>query len=251
LIFSFFIIISTRRKIVEYSPVLAIFTGVFEFSAAVFAFLSRGRKQVLYPVGLLLLFLAGYQFSEVAVCSNPGNLLYSRIAFFDITWLPVIGLWLIFQLSPPQNKWFRLIPGFYFTAGLALSVWIIADANCISKSVCEVVIARFFSPNPFDTLYGVFYQTGIAFMVFFSVVRMVYTEDKIIRKHLMNLQTGVLGFVLPSLALRVLLDKPGAILPSVMCHFAIILALSLVFVILREKRLFSSSAPDVNYTTIV
>lgn len=235
----------------EYSPILAVFTGIVEFAGAVFAFTSRGRKQVLYPVGMLLLLLAGYQFSEVAVCAAPDNLLFSRLAFFDITWLPVIGLFLVFRLSPPQNKWFKLIPRIYFAAGVAFSIWIFADAGCISKSVCEVVIARYYSPNPFDLLYGIFYQTGLAFMIFSAGVRLVYTEDKIIRKHLMNIQTGTLGFVLPSLALRLLIAEPGGILPSVMCHLAIILAVSLVFVILREKRLLSSSAPDVNYTTVV
>ena len=68
-----------------YSPLLAIVTGIFEFGAAIFAFVSAGRKHILYPAGLILLLLAGYQFAEVAVCSQPENLFFARVAFFNIT----------------------------------------------------------------------------------------------------------------------------------------------------------------------
>jgi len=44
----------------SYSPLLAILSGFFEFAAAIFTFLSPGRKRILYPVGLLFLLLAGY-----------------------------------------------------------------------------------------------------------------------------------------------------------------------------------------------
>jgi len=97
---SFIIHAKISIKIMDYSPVLAIATGLFEFAAAVFTFLSSGRKRILYPIGLLFLLLAGYQFSEAAVCANPDNLVLSRLAFSDITWLPPLGLWLVYQLSP-------------------------------------------------------------------------------------------------------------------------------------------------------
>jgi hypothetical protein len=56
------------------------------------------------------------------------------------------------------------------------------------------------------------------------------------RKHWANLQTGLLGFLLPALAVRLLLAESDGILPSVMCHFAAVLAASLFFLVLRERR---------------
>ena len=105
-----------------YSPALAIATGIFEFIAAMAAFFSPGRKRILFPTALLFLILAGYQFSEVAVCAHPGNLLFSRLAFFDITWLPAIGLWLVFVTSDPKHRWVKVFPLGYFAAGLGFSI---------------------------------------------------------------------------------------------------------------------------------
>ena len=224
---------------IGYNPGLAIATGVFEFAAAGVAFLSPGRKRILNPMGIIFLILAGYQFAEVAVCSNPQNLWYARLAFFDITWLPPLTLWLVFQLSSPKNKWLLILPAGYFVSGLALSLWIFSDSSCITKSVCELVIARYTHPSPFDLIYGIFYQTGLALLVFWIAAAMVYAGDIMTRKHLANLQTGVLGFIFPSLAVRILMPESSGILPSVMCHFALILAVSLCFIIVRERKSLS------------
>lgn len=220
----------------EYSPLLAIITGVFEFTAAFFVFFSPGRKRILYPIGALLLILAGYQFLEVAVCSNPGQLLFARVALFDITWLPPLTMWLGLQLIAARKKWMVFIPLSYFAIGLALSFWVIVDPNSVTKSVCEIVIARYISPNLFDIVYAIYYQSGILVLIFGTAVGLAYGADLVLRKHLANLQVGILGFVLPSLVVRILVSNQRGITASVMCHFALILAVSLVFLVFRERR---------------
>ena len=121
-------------------------------------------------------------------------------------------------------------------AGAVFAVWIFVDANAVTKSVCQTVIARYFSPHPFDLAYGFYYQSGLAVLIFGCAAAMVKAEYTTARKHIANLQTGVLGFMLPAMAVRVLIDEPTGILPSVMCHFALVLAVSLVFLIARERR---------------
>jgi len=49
--------------------------------------------------------------------------------------------------------------------------------------------------------------------------------------------------MIPSLAVRVLMPGPGDILPSVMCHFAILMAASLVAMAARERRLAAQRTP--------
>lgn len=228
----------------SYYPLLAIITGIFEFAGAIFAFVSAGRKRILYPVGLILLLLAGYQFAEVAVCAQPENLIFARVALFDITWLPVLGIWLVYLLANPKRKWLISVPILYFTAGLVFSLWILLDASSITKSVCHIVIARYTTLNPFETTYGVFYQLGLAIAVFGAAASMVYAQDSVARKHLANVQTGILGFMLPSFIVRLLVSDPGGILPSVMCHFALILAVSLCVLVVRERRSSLSTAQE-------
>ena len=226
----------------EYSPILAVVTGCFELLAALYTLTGPGRKRILYPVGLILLLLAGYQFAEVAVCANPGNLSLSRLSFFEITWLPPVGIWLIALLIRPGRKWLKAAALAYFTAAAAICVWISADAGCITKSVCQVVVARYFQSSLFEIVYGVFYQSGLAVMVFGAAAGMAQADDIVLRKHLANVQVGVLGFMLPALVLRFLVREPLGILPSVMCHFALVFAVSLVALVVRERRLQSHPA---------
>lgn len=221
-----------------YSPVLAVVTGALEFSAGIWLFLrpGGGRKRILYPIGLIFLLLAGYQFAEVAVCSRPEVGALTRLAFFDITWLPPLALWLGSQWSPPRTRWLRTAALVDFALALGLSIWIFADPGAITRSVCFTVIARYVYSSSFDIVYGIFYEGSLGVLIFAAAAAMASVEDAALRKHWANLQAGILGFILPALALRTLIaEKPG-ILPSVMCHFALVLAVSLFFVVLRERK---------------
>lgn len=220
----------------EYSPVLAAVTGGLEVLAAVFTLSSPGRKAVLRPVAVILFLLAGYQFAEIAVCANPGALALSRLAFFVILWLPPFGIRLVVSLDERRAKGLRAVSWFYFAAATGLAIWILADPGCITRSVCQVVLARYFPKAAFDIAYGVFYQTGLLFMVFAAGALMVSAADAFARKHLGTVQLGVLGFMFPAMAVRVLAKEPAGLIPSVMCHFAIVLAASLVVLMIRERR---------------
>ncbi len=225
----------------EYSPILAGITGAFEVLAAVYTLTGPGRKRILRPVGLILLLLAGYQFAEVAVCSNPGALTLSRLSFLVITWLPPAGLWLVVVLDARGRTWLRAASLFYFAAGAAMCVWILVDPRCITQSVCQVVIARYFHSSLFDIVYGVFYQSALVAIVFASAAGMAAAGDPVARKHLADVQLGVLGFMFPALAVRFLTPEQPGLLPSVMCHFALIFAGFLVALVIRERRLAAKS----------
>lgn len=221
-----------------YSPLLAIITGILEFAAGGWVFLvpGRGRKRILYPTGLILLLLAGYQFAEVTVCSKPGAKLFTQMAYFNITWLPPIGLWLLSQISRPKMRWLKYAALIDVAAAAGLMAWIVAAPQVITKSVCQTVIARYYLGSSFDLAYGIFYQSGLTLLIFGSAAGMASTEDPVLRKHWANVQVGILAFVLPALYVRLMTRDELNLLPSVMCHFALLLAVSLFFLVLRERK---------------
>jgi hypothetical protein len=184
----------------------------------------------------ILFLLAGYQFAEVAVCARPSAMILSRLAYLVITWLPPLGLWLAAVLAARGGKVLRPVSLGYFAAAGGLSVWILADPGLVSRSVCELVLARYFPAAPFDVVYAAFYQTGLLAVVFGSGLAIASSDDAVARKHLANLQMGVLGFMFPAMAVRLIVAGRGDMLPSVMCHFAVILAASLVGLVVRERR---------------
>ena len=219
-----------------YSPILSLVTGIFEIAAAVWAFKSCGRRSILFPVGLILLFLAGYQFAEVVVCANPGSILAARITFCNILWLPPLSIWLLFQLTRPQKQWMRIVAIGYFGIAVVLAVWIFLDSNFVTKTVCSVVIAKYDNPTLLYNFYCVYYQIGLAGMLFGSAAGMAYTADPVLRKHLADFQAGTLDFILPSMLVLISISESQGKMPSVMCHFALVLAIFLVIMIARERR---------------
>jgi hypothetical protein len=227
----------------EYSPILALVTGALEVAAGAYALLSPGRKTVLRPVAVLLFLLAAYQFAEVAVCSNPAALAYSRLAYVLITWLPPCALLLAVTLDGRRSKALRTATVVYFAAAAGLCAWILADHSVITRSVCNLVLARYFQATVFSIVYALFYQSGLLWVIFGSGKARAASRDATARKHLAGLQMGVLGFMIPAIAVRVLTPGPGDILPSVMCHFAVIMAASLVVMAVRERRLAGQKTP--------
>jgi len=220
----------------DYSPVLAIVTGILEVAAGVYALTGPGRKMILRPVAVLIFLLAGYQFAEVAVCAAPASLAYSRLAYLVISWMPPFALRLAVVLDARRKKILGPVALFYFAAAAVLCAWILADAGAITRSVCDLVLARYFVATPFAIVYGLYYQTALLWIVFGSGMAMASAADAVRRKHLANLQMGVLGFMFPAVAVRVLVRGPGDILPSAMCHFALLLAASLVSLVARERK---------------
>ena len=220
----------------SYSPLLALVTGILEFFGAVFTLLSPGRKRILMPTALIFLLLAGYQFAEIAVCAAPDNLLFTRLAYLGISALPPLGLWLMVQLISPRRGGLAVLPLVWFAAAALIVGWIFVEPACVTKSVCQVVIARYFHPPIFEVLYGLFFQAGLAVLMFGTTAGLAGAEDPVLRRHLASLQAGLLGFVLPSLAVRILLREPQGVLPSVQCHLALVFAVFLFILVLRERR---------------
>jgi predicted branched-subunit amino acid permease len=74
-------------------------------------------------------------------------------------------------------------------------------------------------------------------LIFWPAFTMAGVGDPNARSHLASIQSGVLGFVLPSLFLRLFVKEPAGLMPSVMCHFAVTLAVALAVLVSRERRL--------------
>ena len=222
-----------------YSPTLALVTGVFEVIVAVWAFTSRGRRHILVPAGLILWFLAGYQFAEVWVCANPANTTAARLAFVDIVWLPPLGLWLVLRLSGRARSWIEYAVLGYFAAAGVLSVWIFVAQDFVAGSVCEVVIAWYDNPTVLYDVYCAFYQLGLVAIVFGAASGLAWSDDGVLRRHLADVQMGTLGFVLPAMLVRISLSGLEGAVSSVMCHFALVLAVFLTRLIFRERRFAS------------
>jgi hypothetical protein len=221
----------------EYSPVLALATALFEVGVAVWALRGPGDRSIVRTTAAILFLLAGYQVVEVAVCANaaaPGAL--PRLAFLDVTWLPPLGLVLVAQLHRPRSRVFHAAGRTMLAAALGIAAWIALDRSFATASVCSAVYARYMHVMPQFGIYAGFYWVGLFGMVVFSGYGAKTSVDPHRRRLLAQVLFGTVGFVVPAVIVSWFAPTASGALPSIMCHFALVLAVFLARMIALERR---------------
>lgn len=221
----------------NYSPVLSIITALFEILAAVWALLGAGRKKIIYTSSVLLLLLAVYQILEVVICTAPqSSIFFSRLAFIVIAWLPPTAILLIAQLFPTKKKAIYWFTGLTFTLALLISIWLLIDKSFVTGSVCSIIFARYSNPMPQYIIYAGFYHLGMLGMLFLSAHGVIICKDHEQRLLLGQMLMGSLAFILPSLITVIAIPYTKGALPSVMCHYALLLAIFITRLLYLERR---------------
>lgn len=228
----------------EYSPILAVATAVFEVIVAgwVLAFRPRGtaagetgcriglsdRRAIARTTGAILLLLAGYQITEVVICADVGAAGFlPRLAFLVVTWLPALGILLIAQLRRPTSRILYGSALAMLVAAAGIVTWIVVDRSFATASVCNAVFARYAHVQPRFQLYAGYYWLGLLAMIALSTYGVFTSTDLHRRRLLSHVQAGTLGFVVPSILTSLFVPTAQGALPSIMCHFALILAIFL------------------------
>lgn len=220
----------------NYSPILSLITAAIEVAAALYGILRIKKKDpVHWSIIAILFLLAGYQILEALNCSPGLSGMFSRAAFIDITWLPPLGL-VFLALAIPRNS-ARIIAGLYVIAGLAFSIWYAFFDTSVILSHCDTVIAVYTNAVPGRWFYAIFYQSGILLLIispFFYRRKMLEAIGTLSMRSIRYFQLGVLGFMVPSLITAAIFTSLQRAMPSLMCHYALILA-GFLFLILRNS----------------
>jgi len=221
----------------DYSPGLAIATACFEIAVAVWALRGPGERAIIRTTGAILLLLATYQIIEVSICSNVSAAGFlPQLAFIAVTWLPPLGLILIAKLYRPRSRMLYRNAYSMLAVALGIVVWIALDRGFVSVSVCTAVFARYNTATPRFMLYSGFYWLGLLGMILFSGYGVKTCIDCHRRRLLFQVFAGTLAFVVPSLLASYFVPPARGALPSVMCHFALLLAIFLTRLIYLERQ---------------
>jgi hypothetical protein len=123
---------------------------------------------------------------------------------------------------------------YLFCAVLAAGIAI--QKTFVSESVCMIVFAQYTNPTPLYRLYGIFYQSGLFSMLLLSAYGVTVCDDHRQRLLLGQVLLGSIAFIFPALVAVAVLPIAKDALPSIMCHFALLLALFLVRLLTIERR---------------
>lgn len=220
-----------------YSPVLSILTAILEIAIIIWALTWGKRNKIIYVSCAILLLLSLYQILEVMVCLNQSDsLLFARLGFLVITWLPVLGLLLICFLFPYRSSFLLRFVQLMMLSAFLLNIWIISSSGFLEATVCKIVFAQYAKMQPQFLIYGGYYQLGLLSMLVMSTLGIIQTDDHRKRLKLGLILLGSTVFIFPAMLLVIIFPPAQGALTSALCHFALFLALALAALLVVEKK---------------
>jgi len=216
------------NKMYCFSPPVMIVTFVIEVGCALYAALRYKMTTITRLAVVLLLCLALFQFAEFNVCEgtfNLGSLVWARIGCVAITLLPPLGLHMTTLIA---NKKYPLLVTLGYVSSLIFLYTFITAGGGIESQQClgNYVI---FNIAKWANVPYLFYYYGWL-LVTVGLAWKWGREMKVYSKRisLYALAVGYLAFVVPTTAANIINPTTVAGIPSIMCGFAVILALMMI-----------------------
>ena len=207
---------------------------IIEFGLLLFIVVKNRKHPQFVWILLIMIFLQAYQLMEFLMCIGIDPNIIGRMGLVAITFLPPLGILLTSDICDLKH-WINW-SGIVFAVGL--SIYYSVVPNAFTELTCNPFYATY--TYPLGNLYGVFYfgYIGWAFvLIVISVIRNKTQSRSPINKRGMFVLIGYLAFLAP-MGLTILIDTTtiGA-LESIMCKYAILLAITLFIFSFQFERI--------------
>ncbi|MDD3187000.1 MAG: hypothetical protein PHD02_00805 [Bacilli bacterium] len=208
-----------------FSPLVMIITFAIEISLAVYTFIKSRKAKSDVGIVIVLVFLATFQLSEYQICDGKDALLWSRIGLFAITFLPVMGVYLISKLKK-EAKLLKI----GFAIAIAFAIFFVFIPKTINGATCGGNYIIFDIKSSIHSLYG-YYYLGFLFIGIIQAFKGMQNEEnkKSIKKALKWFIIGYLSFILPLTLVYIIIPITRVAVTSIMCGFAVIFAFIITF----------------------
>lgn len=229
----------TNKKATQFncfSPPVMIATMIIETTLAIYAVWRYKLNSAARLSVVMLLALATFQLSEYFVCTGVGSMAvpWSRVGFVAITLLPPLGLHLTHVLAGRQKR--RLVYAAYLTMAGFVAFFLLAPGIFTGHKCNGNYVIFQFSANVTGA-YSVYYfgwlAAGIGLGCYWANQLKARGGEAYRRlQSVRGIVVGYLVFLVPSgLSMTIRPDSRRAV-PSVLCGFAVFLALIVALYIL-------------------
>lgn len=211
-----------------FSPEAMLVTMLIEGLGAVWVAARYRLNRVGWLTVALLVFLATFQLAEFLICED--NLIshqaWAQIGYMSITMLPPLGVSLALAIAGKRAPWAQLIMYglcFAFVFYWGLNHWAVDGEKCYGNYV--FIEAH----NDAMWLYGTYYYVFLAVGTVLSLWWAHRATDQRTKWALRWLAVGYVVFILPAVLVALIDPHVDNSIPSIMCGFAVLLALILLF----------------------
>lgn len=206
-------------------------TFFIELFGAIYTIIRYKMDRVGKLVVAILLLLGIFQLAEYMICEVidlPG-FTWARIGYVAITLLPPLGISLAMALAGKKSlKWQVAV---YAACGAFITYFLLAN-NSITGQVCAGNYVMFTAHPASMRLYGLYYFGLLAIGVHFSLTWRNQSKNRRTKKALLALAIGYMAFIIPTITANLINPATMAAIPSIMCGFAVLLAMTLLFWVL-------------------
>ncbi len=198
----------------------------------------------------MLVGLATFQLAEYFVCTGgpgPATIPWSRLGFVAITTLPALGVHTMHVLANKPRR--RLVNSAYVMMAGFIGFFLLAPAAFAGHQCTGNYVIFQFTENV-TGVYGIYYFGWLLTSMALGVqwANELKAKGQVAVKRLQSVQGLILGylvFLMPVAIANTVRPETRRGIPSIMCGFAVLLALILGFYILpRTAELKEADAPD-------
>jgi hypothetical protein len=215
-----------------FSPPVMLATFVIEIACAVYVLWRYKLTPLTRLAALILVGLATFQLAEYNICEGSwglDSLTWARIGYVAITLLPPLGLHLATKLVGQRQP---VLLGAAYSAALVFSAFFLFIGQGMQAEQClgnyVIFTTAEWAVLPYAAYYYGLLMLGVGYAL--QAGRTIQSTGK--RHALYALALGYLAFIVPTTTVNIIDPETLAGIPSIMCGFAVILALTLTFIVL-------------------
>jgi hypothetical protein len=211
-----------------FAPYVSLSTFVIEFLLAAFFLLKNPRDNLNRMIALISLLLGVYQLNEFLICVT-GLGLFTKLAMITTAILPGLAITYALIISRKKLKayWHALI---YAPAVFFILMFILSN-HLANPTICNSVFVQYSGGGLLAAFFGSYYLiylmvSAIIFYFAASNAKSKY-EERLARLGML----GMFIFTIPTFVFLLFLPALKIQFASVLCEFALLLAIELVFVL--------------------
>jgi hypothetical protein len=207
-------------------------TFIFEFGAAFYTIWRYKMTTVSRLAFIILLALGTFQLTEYMICGGLGwtHVEWARLGYGAITLLPALGIHMVVTLA---KKKLPILVGFAYLTCLAFLMFFLFADGAVTAEACYSNYAVFNSQK-FGAWPFAYYYYG--WLLVGTMLALEWSKQLPKRKKaLTGMAVGYLAFILPTTLFNIVDPSTVSGIPSIMCGFAVLFALTLVFRVLPNS----------------
>lgn len=227
-----------------YTPPISFATACIEFFLAIYMRVRYKRARMVKFGSVFMMLLGGYQFTEFLLCTTPFTELWTKAGFVIYSFLPAVALHsILFQTRKKITP--TSIAFIYAMPVIAVLTAMVPDVM-VANGVCNTIFVttHTFQATPIGALsfwaYSIYYAGFIIASAVMSFNAYLSARNKHERKLFVYYPVAVALMTVPTFIFIVLFPHFGFRFPSVLCHFALLLAAVVFTGIRREEQLLSN-----------